>query len=194
MITQPALTPEREANKPWLVVIDPQVIFADPQSDWCASGFEATVPVVESLLPHFKGRTVVTRWLPPATHKGSWREYFQTWKFADRPADDSYFDLVPVAHSWSTRDTVDVTTFGKWPALEAITGSHPNLVLAGVATDCCVITTALAAADSGAYVTVISDACAGSTTENHDKALSLMELFAPQIRVVSSGEYLSEVG
>ena len=45
-------------------------------------------------------------------------------------------------------------------------------------------TTVLPAADAGATVRVLADACAGSTPENHAHALAVMSLYAPQVTVV----------
>lgn len=182
-----------ELSDTWLVVIDPQRIFADPASEWCAPRFSETVEPIHRLAAAFGAeRTLVTRWLPGDNRAGSWAAYFAKWSFADRPNSDPYFDLVESARDLSARPSVDVSTFGKWGySLEAITGATPHLVLTGVATDCCVISTALAAADAGATVTVISDACAGSSDENHAAALQIMGLYAPQIEVVSSEEFLA---
>ena len=59
--------------------------------------------------------------------------------------------------------TVDRTTFGKWDAETDRALGHPggDRAAAGV-TDCCVLSTALAAADAGVHVMVAADACAGS--------------------------------
>lgn len=177
---------------PWLVVIDPQRIFADPTSDWCAPRFDEIVPPIDRLATAFGERVVVTRWLPSAVHEGSWGEYFQRWTFADRPADDPLFDLVDAARGWVRRPTLDVTTFGKWgPGLTAVTGPTPHLVLAGVATDCCVVSTALAAADAGAWVQVVPEAVAGSDDTNQAAALQVMGLFGPQIEVIGVEELLA---
>ena len=62
---------------------------------------------------------------------------------------------------------------------------------AGVSTDCCVLSTAVAAADAGVPVRVVSDACAGADDDSHAKALDLMSLYAPLIEVVPSAELLS---
>ncbi len=176
-----------------LVVIDPQRIFADPSSPWCAHDFEAVVEPIGRLVEHFGERVLVTRWLPGSEHRGAWADYFDRWSFADRPDGDPCFDLVDAALGWSPSPTLDLTTFGKWgPALSAITGAHPRLVLAGVATDCCVISTALAAADAGAWVEVASDACAGSTPDHHQAAMTVMGLYAPQIRLRSVDEILAD--
>ncbi|WP_328701929.1 cysteine hydrolase family protein [Aestuariimicrobium ganziense] len=182
---RPTLPPPDDA---WLVVIDPQVVFADPSSDWASPMFDGIVPVVDELVAHFGERTIVTRWLPGTDHQGSWQAYFTLWSFADRPDDDPLFDLVPAARAWVHGDTLDVTTFGKWgQAMVERTGEqHPQLVLVGVSTDCCVISTALAAADAGATVTVVEQGCAGSTPENHAAAMQVMGLYAPQIVVVGA--------
>lgn len=175
----------------WLVVVDHQRIFADPASEWCAPRFAETAPVVARLAAHFGDRVVATRWLPGTNRNGSWKAYFDRWTFADRPDGDPCFDLVDTAADLSERPTVDVTTFGKWgPELEAVVGANAHLVLAGVATDCCVISTALAAADAGCTVTIVSDGCAGSSDENQAAALQVLGLYAPQITVVTAEELL----
>ena len=84
---------------------------------------------------------------------------------------------------------VRLPTFGKWgPELAALTGPTPHLVVTGVSTDCCVVSTALAAADAGATLTVVTDACAGSTAENRAAALHVMSLYPPQITLATSAE------
>ena len=62
-----------------------------------------------------------------------------------------------------------------------LVGPQPRLTLGGVSTDCCIIATALPAADAGATIRVPAAACAGSTLENHAAALQVMALFGPQI-------------
>ena len=178
----------------WLIVIDPQVIFASPTSSWGSPAFPDIIEPINRMVAAFRGRTIVTRWIPATTHSGSWRDYFDRWTFADRPADDPIFDLVDEAQTWAQRPTIDVTTFGKWGTqLSAVTGEHPHLVLTGVSTDCCVITTALAAADAGAWVKVVSDACAGSAPDSHEAALTVMDLYSLQIDVVTSSQVLASV-
>ena len=88
--------------------------------------------------------------------------------------------------------TVDATTFSKWgPELAARAGGGP-LVLAGVSTDCCVLSTALAAADDGVTVRVVSDACAGVDDESHAQALHIMSLYGPLVEVVTVADVLGE--
>ena len=174
----------------WLVVVDPQRIFADPASPWGSPMFPAVVDPVRRLAAAAGEHTVVTRWVPARDPRGSWKAYLEAWAFADVPEGDPLLALVPemedIAH-----EVLSLPTFGKWgPGLEAITGPAPHLVLTGVSTDCCVVSTALAAADAGATVTVVTDACAGSTPENQQAALAVMALYPPQITLATTAEVL----
>ena len=67
-------------------------------------------------------------------------------------------------------------------------GEAPELVITGVSTDCCVVSTVLPAADAGATLTVVTDACAGSTPENHAAALQVMGLYPPQVTLRTTVE------
>lgn len=179
------------ADAAWLVVIDPQNIFAAPDSAWGSPFFGAVMPQIQELAAAFGERVLVTRWLPTADRSTSWGEYFAAWPFADQPDTDPLFDLVPTAAALSTHPTVDAPTFGKWAALEEIVGAGGRVVLTGVSTDCCVISTALAAADAGARVTVVTDACAGSDAANHTAAVHVMGLYPPQITLSTTAELLA---
>ena len=192
MSKPPAHPFEGEDHPPWLVVIDPQAIFASSGSDWGSAFFAAAFTNIERLAEAAGDRVLVTRWLPTADRSTSWGDYFAAWPFADKPADDSLFELVPEARELSPHPTLDLPTFGKWGAkLEAVIGQGTPVVLTGVSTDCCVISTALAGADAGARITVAADACAGSSIENHGAALQVMSLYPPQLTIASSDECLA---
>lgn len=97
-------------------------------------------------------------------------------------------DLAPVAGP-----TLDATTFGKWtPELAARVGDGGRLLLAGVSTDCCVLSTALAAADAGVEVQIVADACAGVSDAAHQRALDVMRLYGPHIQVVTLADVLGQ--
>ena len=165
----------------WLVVIDMQAIFADPASGWAVPRFAAAAAGIDRLRPAFAGRTVHTRFVAPAEPAGAWRDYYRQWPWALRPPDAPLYRLVGHAGP-----SVDRPAFGKWgPELDAATGGSRDLVLAGVSTDCCVLSTALAAADDGVRVRVAADACAGATDADHERALAAMALYTPLIAVTT---------
>ncbi|GAA4414049.1 isochorismatase family protein [Fodinibacter luteus] len=170
------------AEDGWLVVVDPQAVFADPQaSPWGSVMWADTVPRIVALAQAFgPARTVVTRFVADPSLGGSWGPYYEEWPFALVPDDDPLYAVVPEL-AGAADHVVTAGTFGKWPVLRGLVGDDARLTLAGVATDCCVLSTALPAADAGATVRVSAAACAGSSLENHARALAAMALYAPQI-------------
>ncbi|WP_375433088.1 cysteine hydrolase family protein [uncultured Friedmanniella sp.] len=181
---------------PWLVAIDLQTIFGEPTSPWATPRFDAAVAGTQALRPAFAGRTVHTRFVAPTTPTGAWVPYYRDWSFALVPATDSLYDLVLPA---GDDPVVTATTFGKWGTELATViagqnheglGPEPEIVLTGVSTDCCVLSTALAAADAGVAVRVVTDACAGATDADHQRALDAMALYVPLIRLTTVAEVL----
>ncbi|MCW2759348.1 MAG: putative isochorismatase-like hydrolase [Nocardioidaceae bacterium] len=167
---------------PWLVAIDLQRVFAEPPSPWASPRFAEILPRVRDLVTAYDGRVVFTRFVPRLPPDGSWADYYAQWPFALDPA--TSYDLVLDP---GDAPVVSRPTMGKYGAeLLAATGGSRNLVLCGVSTDCCVLSTALAAADNGAWVRVVRDACAGASDEDHERSLAAMAFYAPQIAVVSA--------
>lgn len=173
-------------GEPWLVVIDLQHVFADADSPWHVPDFPAVVDRLGGLVAQHPGRVVLTRFVPPVAPQGSWTDYYRTWPFALDPAHEALWRLVPeVTALLPDVPVVTRPTMGKWgEELLAVTGGARHLVLCGVATDCCILSTALAAADAGAWVRVESTACAGGTAADHERALAAMAAYGPQVEVV----------
>jgi nicotinamidase-related amidase len=165
-----------------LVVVDMQHVFGDPDSAWFTPRFAEIVDPIAALVAEHAPRVTFTRFVAPASPAGAWRDYYAQFPFALAPPQAPLYQIAePLAGL--AGDTVDAPTFGKWgPALAARVGTD-DMLLAGVATDCCVISTALAAADAGVRVRVASGACAGSSDTAHQQALAVMALYAPLIEV-----------
>ena len=172
----------------WLVVVDLQHVFGDPDSAWTTPRFEEVRPRIRSLVDGFGDRVVWTRFVAPERPVGAWKEYYAQFPFALQPPDAELYRLVeePGEHP-----VVTATTFGKWgPDLAELVGEGP-LTVTGVATDCCVISTVLPAADAGMPIRVVTDACAGSSDDDHDRALRVMSLYAPLVELTTTAEVLA---
>ncbi|WP_109506905.1 cysteine hydrolase family protein [Nocardioides speluncae] len=165
-----------------LALIDLQRIFADPTSSWAAPRFAEVLAPTRKLVAAFAPRVVFTRFVAPSVPQGRWVDYYQQWPFALQPPDSDDYQLVP---EFAGEPTLDATTFGKWDALADLLQPGDRLVLAGVSTDCCVLSTALAAADAGVHVQVVADACAGADDTTHANALAVMALYGPLVEVVT---------
>jgi nicotinamidase-related amidase len=176
-----------------LVVIDMQYVFGDPASDWFTPAFVDAADVIERLLPAFGERVVFTRFVAPEHPVGAWVPYYEQWPFALVPAEDPLYDLVAPFRA-TGHPIVSETTFGKWGrALADALGDSDEIVLAGVSTDCCVLSTALGAADAGVRVRVAADACAGLSDTDHQRALDAMALYAPLIEITDSQRVLTGI-
>jgi nicotinamidase-related amidase len=172
----------------WLVVVDMQRVFGDPDSPWTAPRFEEVRPRVRRLVEAFGERVVLTRFVAPQQPAGAWVGYYEQYPFALQPPDAPLYDLVDDP---GTARVLTATTFGKWgPELAEVVGAGP-LTVAGVATDCCVVSTVLPAADAGVPVRVVADACAGSSDDDHGRALHLMGLYAPLVEVTTTDAVLA---
>jgi nicotinamidase-related amidase len=171
--------------EPWLVLVDLQRIFGADDSPWAAPRYDAAARACAALAERFAPRVVLTRFVAPAEPHGAWKPYYEQFPFALVPADDPLYDLTaPFADSGF--EVVTCTTFGKWgPELAAVVGDAP-IVVGGVSTDCCVLSTVLAAADAGTAVTVVAEACAGASDVDHARALDALRLYAPLVEVVDS--------
>jgi nicotinamidase-related amidase len=168
------------ATPPWLVVVDLQNIFGDPGSEWFTPDFENASAGSHRLRSRFGSRTALTRFVAPRSPVGAWVPYYRDWSFALVPDTDPLYDLVP-AFPVQDATVITRTTFGKWDAGTAADLGDPlDIVLCGVSTDCCVLSTALAAADAGVHVRVAADACAG-----------LSDLDAPLIEITTVDEVLA---
>jgi nicotinamidase-related amidase len=174
-----------------LAVIDMQRVFAESDSPWATPRYAQAAVGVLRILPAFRDRVVFTRFIAPSEPVGAWRPYYEQWPFALQPPQSRIWELTDeFAHE--DAQLIDATTFGKWmPELARRVGSGGRLVLAGVSTDCCVLSTALAAADAGIHVTVVADACAGVDDVAHERALDVMRLYAPLITVVEADQLLA---
>jgi nicotinamidase-related amidase len=175
---------------PLLVVIDMQRLFEDPASPWAIRGFDRIVKPVDQLVSAFGDRAVFTRFVVPDRWEGSWEPYYRQWRPVTQP---EARPLAELSEPWASRRpwTLDRPTFSTWGAeLRDAAGPSSTLVICGVATDCCVIATALPAVDDGVFVRVVADACAGATEKAHEAALTVMGGFAPQIEITTVREEL----
>ncbi|WP_409332834.1 cysteine hydrolase family protein [Trujillonella humicola] len=171
----------------WLVVVDLQQVFRDPDSPWTAPRFDEIRPNVRRLAAAFGDRAVFTRFVAPGEPRGAWATYYAKYDFALQPPDHPLFAL---AEDPGCARVLDATTFGKWgPELAGIVGEGP-LTVAGVATDCCVLSTVLPAADAGVPVRVVADACAGADDEAHEDTLRILGCYSPLVEVVRTAEVL----
>lgn len=173
------------AEQARLIVIDMQKIFQEPSSQWRVPGYAQAATQVARLTAQFGRNTIWTRFVRDPQEHGSWVDYFDRWSACRYEADSPVWGFtgeVPVDGV-----VISAPTFSKWGAeLEAATQAAECLVISGVATDCCVLSTVLGAVDAGKKVIVVADACAGITPAAHQQALDLMHLLSPMVTITQT--------
>jgi nicotinamidase-related amidase len=174
-----------------LAVIDMQRVFADRDSPWLVPRFAEIVGPIQRLVAAYRPRVIFTRFVAPAVPAGAWRRYYEVWPFALQPPDARIYELVD-EFADEPGPTLDATTFGKVGDQLSTMVAGGRLVLVGVSTDCCVLSTALAAADDGVPVQVVADACAGVDDESHAKTLDILRLYGPLVEVVSLADAIGQ--
>ena len=142
------------------MIIDMQRIFGEPISEWATPGYAGDrwdpAPARRIRVPHLLDTVraaratdrCLDRLLPEVALCSRSRQ-----RAANELSDE--FAAIPAT-------AVDRTTFGKREPRPTERSDTPSeIVLTGVTTDCCVLSTALAAADAGVHVIVAADACRG---------------------------------
>ena len=161
------------------VVIDMQRLF-DEETGWRVADLTALLPQIAKLIEHRPARALYARFITPATigeSKGAWQSYYRQWPqvIQDRlPA--GIFDLVaPLARHAAPHQQFDKQGFSafsgpSFPGMLRDLGAS-TLVLSGVETDVCVLSTALEAIERGLRVVVATDAVTSSSPAGHRATL-----------------------
>jgi len=178
---------------PLLAVIDMQRVFANADSPWIVPGCAELVPAIHRLAVAFEEHVIFTRFVPfdQPPGPGAWADYYALHPFFLRAESE---ELTHLVEPFASQDvpTLAAPTFSKHGSrLEALAGQEQAIVLCGVTTDCCVISTALAAADAGLRVRVVADACAGMTPASHEAALAVMGGYEGHIEITTLAEELA---
>jgi nicotinamidase-related amidase len=171
------------------VVIDMQRAFRD-DGQWQVPRYQEIVPVITRLRQSLGSSPVFTRFIRDEAETGAWAAYYRRWDEMRFPSGSEAWDITMDVPGEAT--VIDASTFSKWgPELAAAVPEGADMVLTGVATDCCVLSTALGAIDAGRFVKVVSDACAAVSDEAQQQTLALLALLSPMCEVVTSRELLA---
>ena len=161
------------------VVVDMQRLFAE-ETGWRVPDLAALLPPIGKLIAHRPARALYARFITPASideAKGAWQSYYRQWPQVIRDRlPEGIFDLVtPLVPHAAPRQQFDKMGFSAFSGpsfarmLEELGAT--SLVLSGVETDVCVLSTALEAIERGFRVVIASDAVASSSPAGHRATL-----------------------
>ncbi|MDQ0260582.1 nicotinamidase-related amidase [Sinomonas atrocyanea] len=171
------------------MVVDMQRAFRG-KTAWHVPRFDEAAAGIAKLSEASWIPPVYTRFVRDEAEAGSWSAYYARWSEMRLASGSEEWALAVPLPPGAT--VLDAPTFSKWgPELASAIPEGERMLLAGVATDCCVLSTALAAVDAGRYVTVVSDACAGASDDAHEQALALMQMLSPMCETTTVADLLA---
>ncbi|PZM10051.1 cysteine hydrolase family protein [Rhizobium tubonense] len=188
----------------WLhLCVDMQSMFVE-ETPWHVPWMAKVSPAVVELTSRHPGRTIFTRFVPPARAEdavGTWRDYYEKWESMtlDR-LDRGLLDIVPELRKFAPpARTFDKATYSPWVdgRLHRILQSEgvDSLAISGGETDVCVLSAVLGAIDLGYHVKVLRDAVCSGADETHDASLVLLgDRFSVQVQLLETSEFLRSAG
>lgn len=180
-------------KKDLLLVIDMQNVY-EPGNEWgCENMPEATLNIKKLLDNENKKYDVIfTEYLPSENPKGVWEEYNIVNKNVN---EDEYLneiveELKPYLEEYPLYSK-SVYSSMKIDEVAKASEEANRLVVSGVVSECCVLSTVLDAIDMGYKIIYLKDACAGFTFETEKAVLKVFEGLIPlHIEVMTTEEYL----
>jgi nicotinamidase-related amidase len=164
------------------LVIDMQPLFSG-DSPWSVAGLDAIVPGCAALIARDPACTAFARFIPPQRPEdapGQWQGYYRVWSAVTRQhlPDDQLgilADLRDLAPRAPVFDKAGFSAFDN-AGLAPFLGDRgiDTLILSGIETDVCVLSTALRAVDLGLRVILAEDAMTSADRGMHAAALAIL--------------------
>lgn len=175
-----------------LAVIDMQVAFREEESQWHVPRYDEAAEHVKELAAAFGDRVVWTRFVRDPAEPGAWSSYYDQWSMFRVEESSPWWDLT--LERAAEHPVISLPTFSKWGAeLARHADLDTPLVICGVATDCCVLSTALGAIDAGRSVIVVTDACAAVSEQAQEQTLQVLGLLSPMVTLTTTAALLADV-
>ena len=182
------------------VVIDMQRLF-DEETGWRVPDLAAVLRPIGKLIEHRPARALYARFITPASigeSKGAWQRYYRQWPQVIRDRlPVGIFDLVaPLAGQAAPHQQFDKEGFSAFsgpafPGMLRDLGAS-TLVLSGVETDVCVLSTALEAIERGLRVVIATDAVTSSSPAGHRATLDhVLPRFEPMLDLAPSADIIA---
>lgn len=178
-------------KKDLLLVIDMQNVYL-PDSPWGCKNMPKAISNIKTLLDYEdkKYDVIFTEYLPSESPKGIWKEY----NIVNKEINDNKW-MNEIVDELKDYDypiyTKSVYSSMKIDKVRELSEEANRIVISGVVSECCVLSTVLEAIDLGYKVIYLKDACAGFNDETEASVLKVFEGLIPlHIEVMTTEEYL----
>ncbi len=180
-----------------LLVIDMQNAYTG-QGPWTCPNIDKATGNIISLIESDQFEQIIfTRFDAAVKPVGTWKQYNSINREVNEDACLNqivdpllpYISQYPL-YSKSTYSSLSVPEIRE--AVERCIKHNGSVVLTGVVSECCVLATAFQAIDIGAYVTYITDGCAGVNEQTENSVIEVLKgLDYVQTRITDTKTYLN---
>ena len=187
-----------QAGGDLLLVIDMQNAYTADGPWTCPNMARATEQIIALIESGRFSEVVFTRFDAPQDPVGTWKDY----NVINREVNEDEWmnEMVPELASYLTQYSVfSKSTYSSMTvpeireAAEQCTARGGSVVLTGVVSECCVLSTAFEAIDLGCPVIYITDACAGCSDDLEAAAVSVLAgLDYVQTTILDTAAYLEK--
>lgn len=180
------------------LVVDMQELFRS-HPDWGSASLNDIVPPIERLLSARPESAHFSRFIPPRQMEhasGAWQRYYRRWHNVTlERMDPDLVNVIQELRPWEKHvvDKAGYSALGNPDFRQLMSASADRcLILTGVETDVCVLSTAMEAMDLGLRVILARDAITSSSAKCHEMALQIVfERFDEQIELASVDEIIA---
>ncbi len=180
------------------LVVDMQELFRS-HGDWGTPALTDIVSPILRLLRARPERACFSRFIPPERMEdatGAWQRYYRRWHRVTLDSmDRELVEIIPELRPWAkwVIDKSGYSALGNASLRQTVSSPAGQcLILSGVETDVCVLSTAMEAMDLGLRVILAVDAMTSSVAQCHDLALQIMEQrFDEQVEIATVDEIIA---
>ena len=174
-----------------ILVIDMQNVYR-PGQPWGCHTFDRACRNIRKLLETSPGAAYFTKFIASPNPDGVWKEYNRVNReINENPWMNAIADeLSDFARRYPVLEK-SVYSSMKIPEIRAAAHGGRNVVLTGVVSECCVLSTCMEAIDLGAHVVYLRDACAGDCAETETAVETVLSRLPLHVTICDTADYVS---
>ena len=176
-----------------LLVIDMQNVYLPDQPWACETAARTKENILKLLENHPKDQTIFTRYIAAEHPVGTWKTYNElNRKINENPWMNELMDGIKEAtESYPVYDKSTSSSF-QVPTIRKAAQKADRVILTGVVSECCVLSTFFEGIDLGCKLIWLTDATSGLNPVLEEETLHILQGLSPlHVEFLSTEDYLS---
>ncbi len=183
-------------NNDIILIIDMQNVYL-PNQPWGCFSFNRSLQNIKKLIKsrekkNTHSRIFFTKFIHNPEATGTWAEYNIQNKEINNNAwmSEIVDELKGCASKYPVLSKSTYSSMGN-KVLREEAKSASKIVITGVVSECCVLSTCFEAIDMGLHVVYLKDACSGINEENEQATARILESLSPvHVKIMTTDEYI----